>query len=84
MLKLFKEHYQAIVKRGLITDRTHVFEFIEKHDEETKEMKEAYSKYSNTGNLDKFFHEIIDTICTLTNMLLHFDIDVEIELKKKY
>lgn len=79
MKQLFKEHYQAIIKRGLITKNTHVFEFLEKLDEEVKELNESF----NYSHLDeKFVQEAIDCICVMTNMLQHFGVDIEKALKK--
>ena len=81
MKNLFERHYQAIVKRGLITEKTTVLDFIDKFDEETKEFKKelGLALYFEPNH---YKQEAIDCICVLTNMLQHYGVDIESELIK--
>lgn len=78
MKKLFQQHYQAIVKRGLINDDTNLDDFLDKLDEEVFELKESIDFWV----IEKFKQESIDCICVLTNMLQHLGVDIEVELRK--
>ena len=83
MKDLFERHYQAIRKRGLITDKTTITDFYFKMLEEDKEAsKEIIHFMKSPNNKDKMIQEIIDKICVCTNFLRHMDIDLELELCK--
>ena len=75
MKKLFKRHYQAIVKRGLITDETDIGDFIDKMYEELQEIDEA-------RRCEDIVNEIIDLMCVCTNTLIKQRVDIEKELLK--
>ena len=76
MNEILNQHYQAIVKRGLINKDTTIndflIKFIEERHEMTVELSRLRCNYENN-----FKHEVIDTIATLTNMLIHMGYDVE-------
>ena len=89
MEELFKQHYQAIVDRGLINKNTPHFKFIEKIDEEINELANSLSDdfFNNAFNeiitlSDESKQEAIDLICVVANMLRFYGIDIESELKK--
>jgi len=83
-----KRHYEAIVKRGLITEKTTKYDFLKKIREEFFEFnKEMYVDAFDTGNLRHVtIQEGIDLIKTIENMFIHFgvDIDKEIEINTQY
>ncbi len=75
MIELSKRHYNAIVDRGLIDKNTTFKQFMDKLDEEIFELKNS--------NTDKeVYHEAMDCICVLTNMLLHYNVDIKAQLIK--
>ena len=76
MNKLLKQHYDSIVDRGLITNKTRVNDFLNKHHEETIEMLNEKALF-DVNQPNNFKHETIDTIATLCNMLIHLGYDVE-------
>ena len=80
MKKLIKRHYQAIVNRGLITQKTDLIDFIKKIIEEYHESLESIP-YPPKLN-DKAIQEFIDLIMVITNMFQFFDIDIKKEILK--
>ncbi len=72
MRYIIEENYKSIVKRGLITPKTTLKEFIDKIDEEVEEFKVCYDK-----------EELADIILVCLNYAHHYDIDIESELLKK-
>lgn len=76
MKDLFKRHYNAIVKRGLITPETTKQDFWNKAEEELLELQvEIFQE-------DNWKQESIDLICATMNMLIHNGVDIEYELCK--
>ncbi len=88
MIKLLKRHYNAIVKRGLINEKTHFYEFLLKISEEFEEVLSESNKYLilpfyNPPELsDDLKQELIDLISACNNLLIHFNVDIEQELLK--
>lgn len=74
MNRLLNRHYKAIRKRGLITDSTTKYDFIEKMIEEWAEIK-----YSNESDIDQ---EIIDLMMVCSNFLIHRGCNVKKEIRK--
>jgi NTP pyrophosphatase (non-canonical NTP hydrolase) len=70
-------NYLATIKRGLITDKTTLNEFIYKMFEEVQEFKDA----SNFGITDGL--ELADIIIVCLNTAKHLDIDIQDWLEKK-
>jgi len=81
MKKLFKQHYQAIVKRGLITPNTELYEFSNKINEEKGELSTELLKLIK-GKQNNYKQEAIDLICATMNLLIHNNVDIEKELIK--
>lgn len=80
MKKLINDNYKSIVDRGFITPTTTLFEFLDKLDEEVKELKtesEIPKQYSNLPE------ELADVIMVCLNMAKHYNIDIEQEIKAK-
>ena len=80
MKKLFKRHYNACVKRGVITPNTSLIDFSNKIIEEFSEF--IYELDMLPVNIEDMKQEAIDVIMVIINMLQHFDIDVKTELLK--
>ncbi len=81
MKELLIRHYQAIVSRGLITDKTDFVDFSVKINEEKGELStELLILQKNKPSNWK--QEAIDLICVVTNMLQHNNVDIELELIK--
>lgn len=88
MKNIIDNNYASIVKRGLITSDTSVFQFLDKIYEEVGELEEAVNDMSETNNIkqehfNNINEELADVILTCLNMARHFDIDIEKELTKK-
>lgn len=82
MIKLLKRHYNAIVKRGLIKEETTLLDFVAKSEEEVLEYSiECYHEYYNNAGKN-WKQEAIDLICSVTNALIHHNVDIEKELLK--
>ena len=79
MKELINRSYQAIRKRGKITPDTDFPDFIEKMEEELREIKEAYERRFNFPNAIK---ETIDLMATCSNAVTHFGYDTEKEFEK--
>ena len=80
MQDIISDNYQSIVDRGLISPTTTLFEFLDKLDEEVKELKtesEIPKQYSNLPE------ELADVIMVCLNLAKHYDIDIEQEIKNK-
>lgn len=77
----YKRHYEAIVKRGLITDKTTKYDFLKKIREEFFEFnKEMYKDAFETGNLrHDTIQEGMDLIYSIENFFTHFDVDIDKE-----
>lgn len=80
-MKLFKRHYQAIEKRGQITEESTINDFIDKFNEESNEMLFEKEKLFNKLR-NNFIQEVIDTIMVLINMLQFLGVNIEDEFKK--
>jgi NTP pyrophosphatase (non-canonical NTP hydrolase) len=88
MKNLINNNYDSIVKRGLITPNTNIFDFLDKLDEEVKEFKDSVVEIANTKLLknslfDNMNEELADIILVCLNIAKHNNIDIEKELKKK-
>ena len=80
MKKLINDNYKSIVDRGFITPTTTLFEFLDKLDEEVKELKtesEIPKQYSNLPE------ELADVVMVCLNIAKHYNIDIEQEIKNK-
>lgn len=80
MRKLINDNYKSIVDRGFITPTTTLFEFLDKLDEEVKELKteaEIPKQYSNLPE------ELADVVMVCLNLAKHYNIDIEHEIKNK-
>lgn len=76
MIKLFKQHYKLIKKRGLINKNTESHDFFIKLIEEANELSRAI--YLKKG----VKQEAIDLMMVAVNFCLWLKIDIEKELKK--
>ena len=85
MKKLINDNYKSIVDRGLISPTTTLFEFLDKLDEEVKELKYSSVDYSDYDikNLNHVKEELADVIMVCLNMAKHYNIDIEQEIKNK-
>lgn len=72
--KLVVENYEAVKASGLITPETDFYEFMEKLDEETKELAAEWS-LPDFGE-PRFESELIDCLSVLLNMAKHYNVDV--------
>ena len=85
MKDLISDNYQSIVDRGLISPTTTLFEFLDKLDEEVKELKYSIVDYVDYDS-EKFNNvkeELADVIMVCLNMAKHYNIDIEKEIKNK-
>ena len=78
MDKLIKRHYNAIVNRDLITPTTEPHEFLEKMEEELKEIFLSF----NYGTGDELKQELIDLSMVCLNFLQYMKVDIKAELLK--
>ncbi len=76
--QLNNRHYQAIKRRGLITNKTSIKDFLNKHNEETQEMIIESIAFKNRDK-NNFIQEAIDAIMVLENMIIHLGYDIEKE-----
>ncbi len=85
MKDLISDNYKSIVDRGLISPTTTLFEFLDKLDEEVKELKYSSVDYSDYDikNLNHVKEELADVIMVCLNMAKHYNIDIEQEIKNK-
>ena len=86
MKELFKQHYQAIVNRGLINEHTSLFDFKCKIYEEYGELNDSLAQdhFTNSSVVlsNESIQESIDLVMTVFNMLQHNGVDIEKELIK--
>lgn len=80
MKKLINDNYKSIVDRGFITPTTTLFEFLDKLDEEVKELKKESEIPKQYSNLNE---ELADVIMVCLNLAKHYHIDIEQEIKNK-
>ena len=80
MKELISDNYQSIVDRGLISPTTTLFEFLDKLEEEVKELEKEALRPKQYSNLPE---ELADVIMVCLNMAKHYDIDIEQEIKNK-
>lgn len=78
MKELIERSYKAIIERGLIKDDTHIYEFMDKIEEEFYETKEACDKlytFNTIGDKSKYIGELIDlaTVCFMQVKHLGYD-----------
>lgn len=70
MEKLINRCYEAIKKRGCITDETTLFEFNDKLFEEVREVEvESYTSYMTFGNTDLLLSELTDIAAVAFNYI---------------
>jgi predicted house-cleaning noncanonical NTP pyrophosphatase (MazG superfamily) len=69
MKKIIEENYKVTVKRGLITEKTQIVDFLNKIDEEVKEFRDSLE-----------FHELADIILVCLNIAKHYNVDIEKQL----
>lgn len=72
-------NYKATVKRGLITNQTPGYGFIDKIYEETSELE--YNYMHTIGKIDPL--ELSDIIIVCLNMAKHYNIDIQKALEEK-
>ena len=84
MKNLLHNHYALIKKRGLITDKTTLGEFMKKMSEEYHEAYESWADdcFWAIVPSDSFIYECTDLVMVVMNMFQHYGIDFEDELKK--
>jgi len=82
LIELIDQNYQAVRNRGLITDDTDFYDFMEKLEEETQELSAEWLKCEGLNLPDDFNAELIDCISVLLNMAKHYNIDVIEGLKQ--
>lgn len=76
-------HYESIVGRGKITQKTTILDLFEKMIEEDKEMIVEGEKCLKESNLTpEFVQETIDSIAVRINMLTHLNVDFIAEYEK--
>lgn len=80
MKELISDNYQSIVDRGLISPTTTLFEFLDKLEEEVKELEKEALRPKQYSNLPE---ELADVIMVCLNLAKHYDIDIEQEIKNK-
>jgi len=80
MKELIEANYKSIVDRGFITPTTTLFEFLDKLDEEVRELNQEALTPKQYSNLPE---ELADVIMVCLNMANHFNIDIEEEIKNK-
>ena len=80
MKELIEANYKSIVDRGLITPTTTLFEFLDKLDEEVRELNQEALISKEWSNLPE---ELADVIMVCLNMANHFNIDIQEEIKNK-
>ena len=79
--ELITRNYNATVRRGQISNKSTVTDFLNKIDEEVAELKDSRKTCSNIYPFDPL--EAIDIILVNTTMLHHYGFDVESLLTKK-
>jgi NTP pyrophosphatase (non-canonical NTP hydrolase) len=80
MKELIEANYKSIVDRGFITPTTTLFEFLDKLDEEVRELNQEALISKEWSNLPE---ELADVIMVCLNMANHFNIDIQEEIKNK-
>jgi len=85
MKKLINDNYKSIVDRGFITPTTTLFEFLDKLDEEVKELKHSIVDYVDydSQKFNNVKEELADVIMVCLNLAKHYEIDIEKEIKNK-
>lgn len=78
--EIIKRNYEATVKRGQISNKTTVSDFLKKTDEEVQELKDS-RKGSPIYPFDP--KEAIDIILVQTAMLHHYGFNIEKLLTEK-
>lgn len=78
MNSIIEQNYSSIIKRGLITNDTTMYDFIDKIFEEAYELQDFADKNQSVDP-----EEIADIILVCLNMARHYNIDIEKELVKK-
>jgi len=77
-----KQHYNSIVKRGLINDKTSKQDFRKQIIEEFQELiKELYYNIDNDKLNAKEIQESVDLVQTIKNMFIYFDVDYNTALE---
>lgn len=79
--ELITRNYNATVRRGQMSNKTTVTDFLNKIDEEVAELKDGRKTCSNIYPFDPL--EAIDIILVNATMLHHYGFDVESLLTKK-
>lgn len=84
MKTLLLNHYKLIKKRGLIHPGTNVDDFMDKIKEEYYELWNAYAEDVDSVTIpsDDFMHEATDLVMVILNMMQHYNIDFQDQLKK--
>jgi len=80
MEKLRKRHYNACIKRGVITPDTTIYDFLKKIVEEYHEVIESVTYPPSLSDETK--QECIDLVMVIFNMLNHYNIDIRSEIIK--
>ena len=83
MRQLIKNHYVLTKKRGLITPEPPLSAFIDKMEEEYREVVNCYADdlMAEQSPSGEFIQECTDLVMVVLNMFQHLGIDFEDELK---
>lgn len=81
MDELLSRHHAAIVKRGQITEKTTITDFLEKIGEEDEEMWEQAERSMNNDE-NNLAQETVDSIMVRVHMLKKLGFDFKEELEK--
>jgi phosphoribosyl-ATP pyrophosphohydrolase len=76
-MELFKQNYNAVRQRGLITDNTTDREFCFKLNEEVSEIHKAFYESD-----ERLIEEIADALNVCSNWLIHKNVDLKEILQK--
>ena len=79
-MKLIKRSYKAICKRGALKD-IDIFGWMDKIEEESKEVLEAYKIGDSKPNAH-MIEEVIDLITVCLNFLYHYNINIAREFMR--
>lgn len=78
--EIIEQNYQVTRDRGLITDETNFWDFLEKIEEESGEFEMEILEHHETS--ETAMHELADIILVCFNYARHFGIDIEAQLIK--
>ena len=76
-MNLLNEHYQLIRQRGMIQHDTDIFDFMEKMEEEYRELMHQWAEdvSDHTSPSGEFWHEMTDIVMVCFNAMRHYGED---------